>query len=746
MREVGRPVGRWCLVLAVVSCTSVPAHSITAQQRPDSVRAGRDSSARRLARIVVSARRAPGSVVEAPRYVAGVFNTTGAKGEVVAVAGSSTNLSEKVGRQLFAEVPGVFVYDMDGSGNQLNVAARGLDAHRSWEFNVRQNGVVTNSDVYGYPASHYSAPMEAIERVELVRGTAALQYGSQFGGLINYVVRTPDTTRAVTFESRSSAGSYGLRSTWNALGGKVGRVTYYGYATMRQSDGFRANGRSESDAEYLSVSLPITSAFDLRVQVARSRYLYRQPGPLTDGMFAADPRSATRSRNFYSPDIVVPSLMLTWTPRPSTRASMLASGVFGSRSSVAVGGFATQSDTASALGVFSARQVDIDRYDSRTFELRLLQDLVVGARPATLSAGIVVSDNDLWRRQRGAGSRGVGYDLTLQPGAAFQRNLHYLTTNIAAFSEIEVRLSPSWSVVPGVRVERGATSMRGTLAYYDPADVPRTVRHDFPLFGVRSALRLRRGGEWYSGFSQAYRPMILKDVLPEAATERTDRNIRDARGWTVESGIRRTFATGLSYDVGAFGMHYANRFGLLTLTDSAGVPYTLKTNVGTTRTLGLEARLGLPLGTAAGAGWRAFGAASLMDARYVRGSIVSGKTNVDVRNNEVESAPRWIVRSGLSATRGAVSGSVQVSHVARTFADALNTVTPSANGATGLVPAYTLVDLTGSAAITRRLRLIGGVSNALDRRYFTKRPQFYPGPGVWPSDGRGVYLSLGVEP
>ena len=213
MHERGMPVGRWCLVLAVVSCTSVPAYSITAQQRPDSVWASRDSSARRLARIVLSARRAPGSVVEAPRHVAGVFNTTGAKGEVVAVAGSSTNLSETVGRQLFAEVPGVFADDMDGSGNQLNVAARGLDAHRSWEYNVRRNGVVTNSDVYGYPDSHFSAPMVAIERVELVRGTAALQYGSQFGGLINFVVRTPHTTRAVTFELRSSAGSYGLRRT-----------------------------------------------------------------------------------------------------------------------------------------------------------------------------------------------------------------------------------------------------------------------------------------------------------------------------------------------------------------------------------------------------------------------------------------------------------------------------------------------------------------------------------------------------
>ena len=126
--------------------------------------------------------------------------TTGAKSEVVKVANLSTNLSEKSGRQLFAEVPGIFVYDMDGSGNQVNISARGLDPHRSWEFNVRQNGVLTTSDQYAYPASHYSAPMEAVERIELIRGTAVLQYGAQFGGLLNYVIKTPDSTRRAAVE------------------------------------------------------------------------------------------------------------------------------------------------------------------------------------------------------------------------------------------------------------------------------------------------------------------------------------------------------------------------------------------------------------------------------------------------------------------------------------------------------------------------------------------------------------------
>ncbi len=728
---------RWGCTLATL--VSIP----LAAQRPDSVRARRDSLGHRIAGVLVTAPRRAGTVTTAPRVTAGIL-TTAAKSEVVQVSGSSANVAQKVARQLFAEVPGVFVYDMDGAGNQVNISSRGLDAHRSWEFSVRQNGVVTNTDVYAYPASHYSPPMEAIERVELVRGTAALQYGSQFGGMVNYVVRTPDTTRMATLDVQSSTGSFGLFNTFAGVGGRLGRVAYYGYASGRRSNGYRANEHSTSDAEYLTASAPLAHGFTLRADVGRTRYLHRQPGPLTDAMFARDPRMSTRSRNFYSPDILVPSVSLMWAPQAGTRATLVASGVFGSRSSVAVGGFANQPDTAVG-GQFSTRQVDIDRYDSRTVELRVLQDLRIASRPATLASGIAVSDNDTWRRQRGTGSRGSDWSLALQPGGEFQRNVHYLTANVAAFAELEWRPASQWSVVPGLRVEQGTTRLRGTLAYYDPADTPRNVQHKFPLLGLRSAYTFGNGGEWYGGVSQAYRPQILKDVLPESATERTNPQLRDARGWTAESGLRRTHANGVSYDVGAFALRYANRFGILSLMDPDGTHYTYKTNVGTTQTYGIETRLSVPFGASGPVAWRAFGAASYMHARYVAGSFVAAGRNVSIAGNAVESAPDWITRAGLTATHARIDATVLVSHVSRTFADALNTVTPSANGATGIVPSYTLVDAHGSVAVSRLLRLSGGVSNLFDRQYFTKRPQFYPGPGVWPSDGRSFFLSLIVR-
>lgn len=92
--------------------------------------------------------------------------TAGKKTELINLNSANANVAIKTGRQLFSKVPGVFVYDMDGSGNQINIATRGLDPHRSWEFNVRQNSIIINSDMYGYPASHYSAPWKASNRLK----------------------------------------------------------------------------------------------------------------------------------------------------------------------------------------------------------------------------------------------------------------------------------------------------------------------------------------------------------------------------------------------------------------------------------------------------------------------------------------------------------------------------------------------------------------------------------------------------
>jgi Fe(3+) dicitrate transport protein len=43
------------------------------------------------------------------------------------------------------------------------------------------------------------------------------------------------------------------------------------------------------------------------------------------------------------------------------------------------------------------------------------------------------------------------------------------------------------------------------------------------------------------------------------------------------------------------------------------------------------------------------------------------------------------------------------------------------------------------------LGIFGSVNNLANTRYFTRRADGYPGPGILPSDPRGYYLTLQVK-
>jgi Fe(3+) dicitrate transport protein len=673
------------------------------------------------------------------------FLNAGKKNEVINIASANANIALKTGRQLFAKVPGVFVYDMDGSGNQLNISTRGLDAHRSWEFNNRQNGIVINSDMYGYPASHYSAPMESFEKIEMVRGTGSLQYGAEFGGMINYITKKSDTSTAFRFENISTAGSYGLLSSYNAINGTVKKFSYSAYYYKRHSSGYRQNSESNASSQFVQLNYRFNSNVSLKAEFGRSTYRYRIPGPLNDSMFHADPSISTRSRNYFSPDIYVPSLTLNWKISRRTKINLTASGVFGTRSSVQLDAFASVADTINNVtGSYKNRQVDIDRFNSKTAEVRLLHAYSLGSLRCNLATGVSYMNNDLHRQQLGKGTTGNDYNLSLvEPG--FTRDMHFNTRNIALFAENVFQFNSRLSISPGIRFENGNSKMTGVIKYYSADQLPNNISHRFLLAGISSQYMINKENNLYGGISQSYRPVIFKDIIPASAYELIDKNLKDAFGYNAELGIRGKIAKYLQYDISYFMLQYNNRLGTIVLQNGAGQPYTYKTNVGNSNTRGIEifVQYKFPLSKNLYAGL--FTSSSYMDARYTSGAVASGSVNKNLEGNRVEAVPQWISRNGVEVLFKGLSCTVLYSYTASSFSDALNTVSAPVSGATGLVPAYTVWDFNASLKINAAISLRTGINNFFDKKYFTKRPTFYPGPGIWPADGRNLYFTLGLR-
>lgn len=682
------------------------------------------------------------TVVKTLPTVHGTTITSGKKNMVIDIQELPINYALKNGQQIFAKVPGAMVYDMDGAGNQINVSVRGLDPHRSWELNVRQDGILTNSDMYGYPASHYSMPMEAVARIEMVSGTAALSYGAQFGGLLNYITKEGDTTRRLGFENIATVGSFSLLSNYISVGGKVGKSKYFGYYFRRKTDGYRESAQSSSESAFLKWQYALSNTVNISASLGRSTYQYRLPGPLTDSMFNENPQQSTRSRSWFSPDIYIPAVNLSWSPSAKTLVSFTSSSVLGNRSSVQFIGFANVPDAIDPLNKdYKNRQVDIDNFNSYTQELRLRQAYsFLKKTKATLIAGVQLMTNDLHRRQLGKGTTGSDYDLTVL--ADWGRDLHFKTKNVAFFAENLVEITPKWFVTFGGRYENGQSDMSGKINYLAVENTPLSIQHHFGLLGASVQYNLNKQNRLFGGISQSYRPVIFADIIPPTVLDKTDPNLKDAYGYNAEMGLAGHSNKGWHYNLTLFQMLYMNRIGSVVIDDGAGKSLIYKTNTGNSLTRGAELYIEYQHPLSNQAVISIFTATSYFDAFYKKGNVILNNANTDVTGNKLEAVPTWISRNGLKFAFHRLTVSTQLTYVSGSYSDALNTVTPSANGAKGYVPAYTLIDLAANYRINRQIRLNFGMNNVFNEQYFTKRPSGYPGVGVWSSDGRNVFASL----
>jgi Fe(3+) dicitrate transport protein len=300
------------------------------------------------------------------------------------------------------------------------------------------------------------------------------------------------------------------------------------------------------------------------------------------------------------------------------------------------------------------------------------------------------------------------------------------------------------TISPGLRYEHGQTDMEGYISYLDPQDIPNQILHRIPSLGINAAWKVNDHLRIYGGVSQAYRPVLFKDIIPASTLERANKDLLDADGYNAEIGLSGNVKSWLKYDITAFQLRYNHRLGNLVLQEDS-ISYIYKTNIGDSETNGVEMFAEITPYQSNTLSLSFFTSTSWMNGRYVNSTLAVGMQNVDISGNKIESVPEWISRNGLNVGYKTIRMSLLYSYVSESFADPTNVETPTPNGTRGLVPSYGVVDLNMSVRFSGRFILRAGINNLTNHQYFTKRPLFYPGPGVWSSDGRSFVLSLGAK-
>lgn len=675
----------------------------------------------------------------------------GKKNEVIRVGEINANLAMNNSRQIFSRTPGISIWENDGSGIQLGVAARGLNPNRSWEFNVRMNGYDITPDPMGYPEAYFTPPMEVVEQIEIVRGASSIQYGSQFGGLMNFVMRKPDKSKRFTFETLNTVGSNGLFSTFNYLGGTAGKWSYTGYYQKRVGNGWRENSYFNTDHAHLEVNYAASNRLIIGLEMTYMDTESQQPGGLTDEQFNNNPRVSTRERNWFSTPWFIPALTAEYILSQKTKLSLKTFGTFAERNSV---GFMRPINQEDDLG---NRQVDRDFYTTYGSEFRMVTEYSFFGKPNTLAAGVRYFNGLIDRKQLGTGDNGTEMNFDLIPRGVFRRDFDFTNINQAAFAENVFRFSDKWLLTTGLRYERISSNMEGLFNIVNQEKVlllPQKIVRNFILLGIGSEYKITPSTELYSNFSQAYRPVLISDLTPPATTDIIDENLQDSRGFNFDLGYRGSVQNWMKFDVGYFYLNYADRIGTIAIQDANGAINQFRTNLGNSVSKGFEGYVEFdPISaltkTSKFGYLHLFASLAFVDARYgdfatttVRnGAILQG----NLEGNRVENAPRKINRYGITYRYDRFSLTWQLSDIGDAFSDASNTVTPNATATVGLIPAYQVQDISASTDIKNRYIFKAGINNLTNAMYFTRRAGGYPGPGIMPAEGRTIYFTLGLK-
>lgn len=693
--------------------------------------------------ITVVGRNSKSDIQQMPEIV-GTSIYAGKKNALIVLDNVQGNVVTNNMRQVLAKVPGIHIWESDPSGIQIGIAARGLSPNRSWEFNIRQNGYDIAADPFGYPEAYYNPQLQGVQRLEIIRGQGSLQYGPQFGGMVNYILRNgSEINKPFEFETQQTVGSNGLFNSYNAIGGKKGKVHYYTFFDHRNGNGWRENSRYYTDAGFGTVTYYITPKFSITTEIMRSHIRSQQAGGLTDVQFAQDATQSLRSRNWFDITWTTPALIANYQLNANTRWNTKLFATIGDRNSVGYTSAITVKDSINpATGNYNNRVLNADKYRNYALESRLITDYTLLDGNHTFSGGIRLYSGSTFRQSNGKGTTGSNY--TMRVADLYPNDIRFDSRNLAAFAENIFRINDQLLLIPGIRyewLEGTASGRNGFTAAGTPIQLQNIQRsRTFWLVGIGSEYHITKGTEFYANYAQAYRPIQFANLQAPPSTDVVDPALSDAKGYNIDLGYRGKVKSYLQFDVSVYYLSYQNRIGTIT---PAGASYRLITNVGNSISKGFEGFVEFnPVKAFAPSNTTdllLFASYSYTDARYS-----NDHKDAATKGKQVENAPKNILRFGMTAGYKTFLLTGQVSYSSESFSDANNTVIPTANAQNGLIPSYTVTDLTASYKFSKSLTVKTGLNNLFDTRYFTRRAGGYPGPGVLPGDGRTIFISVGA--
>ncbi len=621
-------------------------------------------------------------------------------------------------RQVLERTPGLLL--SEETTPLFSVGYRGLEPHRAQFTQILKDGVPIHAEMFGYPESYYTPPLQSLDRIEFISGGAALMYGPQPGGALNFITKPPATGTPAAVSTENSFGDDELFSTYTSVSGQAEPLDYLGYVHEREGNGFR---ETNSDFEVLGGGMKVQTDTGpgSRLTLTYDEYHeeHGEPGGLTKVVTDSERRDLTtrfhdrfRLERYYG--------TLRYEQELGER-SQLEFRIFGGH----YRRYSKRQDGNVFGGTPTGTTMSIEEQDFYTFgvepRVRYTYD-AFGQEGHTLTVGLLGYFSDSPREdQRGTW---LGADSGGLRNAS-KRNMQYLSL----FAEQLFRFGPL-SVTPGIRLEHIWQHLKEEVNA-SKTTVPLATVHEFdfvPLVGLGAAYDLSPSVRGYANLSQSYRPKIFTQAVPTGAGTIVNDDLEEGKGWLMDVGLRGRHADAVSWDVSYFVMRFDDQIG----TSGSTVE-----NVGDALHQGVEAAVEADFvglyDAGRGTAYRdqagslgPYVSLMLLDAKFLEGPQ-DGKTP--------QYAPQYILRFGARyALRDRVKVALGSTFVDDHFAD-------DSNLANRTVPSYKVWDLSGEVRVWKDyLTLFGGINNLFDERYYAR----IRSDGIDPAYERNIYGGVRV--
>ena len=704
-----------------------------------------------LSEVVIRAQRIKAFQLKRLEDTEGTAIYAGKKNEVILVEQTMANLATNNARQVYSQIPGLNIYQNDDAGLQLHIGGRGLDPNRTSNFNTRQNNYDISADVLGYPESYYTPPVEALSEIQIVRGAASLQYGTQFGGLVNFIMKTPHPTKPMEVVSRNTLGSNALYTNFTSISGTKNKLSYYAYVNYKNGKGFRDNSIFTSKNAFAHIQYKINPKLTISGEFTYLNYLAQQAGGLTDNMFLENPFQSNRTRNWFELNWLLYNVKLKKEWNKNTRFSLNIFGLDAQRLAL---GF--RSNRVDAIDPMGERDLISGDFKNIGFESRFLNKYKLFKKKAVLLLGTKFYNSNNTSEQ-GPGSEDADANFNFQydrfPNYTNQSRYRYPNRNISFFGENIFYINDKISITPGFRYEIIRTESDGFYKKINLDAAGNTILNEtveeqevrernFILMGLGISYKPLDFLEVYANISENYRSVTFSDISISNPAYAINPDISDESGTTYDFGLRGKLNETLSFDISLFQLNYNDRIGFVQKATTFGGVKSERGNVGDAVIYGLESLFDVDLKRLLNFNenfsFNYFLNTSFINSEYTESDVPG------IEGKEVEFVPKANIKTGMRFGYGNFMLNGQYSYMGNQFTDASNAIESNISGVIGQIPAYEIFDLS-AAYFYKKFKFEFGVNNLFDKHYFTRRATGYPGPGIIPAAPRTTYFTMQIK-